>query len=174
MKQSALQMKELLEQAQVGAEAAGGIEQWAAAFARAFPGALVALSLLVGWVNAIALRRTLARGGAELARWNDWRAPEAWIWVLIASGLAAVLADGRPATLALNVFIPALAVYFLQGLAVLQHFFETKAFPPALRGVAYLMLLIQLPAALLVAGLGAFDLWIDFRARWSNHAATGP
>ncbi|MBI5445108.1 MAG: DUF2232 domain-containing protein [Deltaproteobacteria bacterium] len=172
MKQSVLQMKQLLLSAQAGPEATAAMEAWAGRFARVFPGALAALSLLAGWINGLALRRIAARTGSELPRWNTWRAPEGWIWLLIASGLLAVLGSGWPATLGLNLFIPLVAVYFLQGLAVLQHLFETKAFPPALRGAAYLFLVLQFPAALLVAGVGAFDLWLDFRARWSSGAPT--
>ena len=61
----------------------------------------------------------------------------------------------------------AVVVYFLQGLAVIDHLFQARGFPRPLRALTYTLLFLQLPIALLVATLGAFDLWADFRARWS-------
>jgi uncharacterized protein YybS (DUF2232 family) len=168
MKQSAAHVQALLAQSQQDPEVLASVERWTERFLLAFPGALAALSLLVGWLNGLALRKLLARRGEVLPAWNTWRAREAWIWVLIASGLLLVLSKGSLRLVGLNVFIPALALYFLQGLAVVQHLFETKALPPVIRAVTYTLLIVQFPAALLVAGLGAFDLWLDFRARWSR------
>jgi uncharacterized protein YybS (DUF2232 family) len=87
--------------------------------------------------------------------------------VLIGAGLVGLLQRGALGTLGLNVFIAALGVYFLQGLAVVQNLFEVKGFPVLFRVAAYLLLFLQLPVMLLVAGLGTFDMWFDFRSRWS-------
>ena len=170
VRQSAEHMKELLLQANAAPEVVSAVQEWAERFSRGFAGSMAALSILVGWANGVGLRRLLRNRGVELPSWNTWRARESWIWILIGSGLVAILGSGGWATLALNIFIPALAVYFLQGLAVVQHLFETKAFPRALRVVTYVLLFFQLPVMLLVAGLGAFDLWLDFRSRWSPPA----
>jgi uncharacterized protein YybS (DUF2232 family) len=171
---SLAQARDLLLRSASGADAdaALAVRQWAATsgrfLVRAFPGLLIAFGILVGWVNAVVLRRVLRSRGHPLPAWNTWRLGEHWIWLLIGSGLLALLGGGWMSTVGFNAFIPAVAAYFLQGLAIVQHLFETKAFPRPLRGLTYLLLFVQFPIMLLVAGVGAFDLWVDFRSRWSS------
>lgn len=171
VKQAADQAKELLLRADRSAEEVEAVRVWteqtSRVFTRSFPGIVAAVSLLVGWANAIGLRRILARRGIPSEAWNTWRIGEYWIWLLIGSGLLALLGRGTAAAVGMNCFIPVCAVYFLQGLAIVQHLFETKHFPGLVRAVTYALLFFQLPVMLLVAGVGAFDLWIDFRSRWS-------
>jgi uncharacterized protein YybS (DUF2232 family) len=134
-----------------------------------FPGLYGILALLTGWGNALALRRMV---GAD-APWHTWRAPEGWIWILIGSGVLGVVAPSPWGTVALNVFLVAAAAYFLQGLAIIQNLFETRGFPRMVRVGAYVLLFVQLPAMIVVAGVGAFDLWFDFRSRWAPPPAGG-
>ncbi len=159
----------LLLQGQTDPEALANVQEWAADTQRlldaSFPGIMGAMAILTGWLNALALRR-LGRAPTE-EPWDHWRAPESWIWVLIGSGLAGFLAPGAVGRIGLNVFIPAAAVYFLQGIAVIQHLFATKGLPRMVRALAYTLLFLQLPVMLLVAGVGAFDLWFNFRSRWT-------
>ena len=172
-RQSAGHLRELLRQSDASPDLTETLNQWADHFSRAFPGAVAALAILTGWANGLGLRKAIRVRGGFTGPWNTWRARENWIWMLIASGLGALLAKGTIGTIALNIFIPALAVYFLQGLAIVQHLFEAKAFPRMLRIVTYVLLFFQLPVMLLIAGVGAFDLWLDFRSRWSSGPATG-
>ena len=134
-----------------------------------FPGLYGILALLTGWGNALALRRIV---GAD-DPWHTWRAPESWIWILIGSGLLGVVAPSPWGTAALNLFLVVAAAYFLQGLAIIQNLFETRNFPRMFRVGAYVLLFVQLPVMLLVAGVGAFDLWFDFRSRWAPPPADG-
>lgn len=176
LRHSVEQAANLLLRPDTDPEAALAVQTWAEQTTRilslTFPGFFAALAILTGWANAVFLRRIEA--GWASASWVGWRAPETWIWVLIGSGLLGFLAEGALGTVGLNVFIVALAVYFLQGLAVVQHLFETKGFPPLFRAVAYLLLFLQLPVMLLIAGVGAFDLWLDFRSRWARPPPAGP
>jgi uncharacterized protein YybS (DUF2232 family) len=171
VKQAADQAREFLLRTDSSPEAVAAVRQWAdqttRIFVRSFPGVVAAMSLLVGWGNAMGLRRIFRGRGIPVPDWNTWRTGEHWIWLLIGSGLLALLGKGTMATVGINCFIPMLAIYFLQGLAIVQHLFETKHFPRLVRAVTYALLFFQLPVMLLVAGVGAFDLWIDFRSRWS-------
>jgi uncharacterized protein YybS (DUF2232 family) len=98
-----------------------------------------------------------------------WRAPELLIWALIATGFAAVLSVGVVQTVALNLLVVLLPVYFLQGLAVAEHFFTRKGLPPLWRGLSYLLLLLLNPLPMIVTGVGIFDLWADFRKKRINN-----
>ena len=130
-----------------------------------FPGLYLALAVLTGWITALLARKVVS--GPHPDSWSEWRAPEAWIWGLILSGLLGVVASGMVRAVAWNAFAVAVVVYFLQGLAVVHHLFEVRHLPRAFRAVIYVFLFVQLPVVLLVAGLGAFDLWFDFRRRWT-------
>ncbi|GAB4273619.1 MAG: hypothetical protein Kow0092_28930 [Deferrisomatales bacterium] len=167
--QSVEQVSALLAQGNADPQAALALQQWAdhtrQVLGRTFPGLLAALSVLCGWANAVLLRRL--SGVARLTPWNRWRAPEGWIWILIGAGLAGFLAPGSLGAAGVNVFLVASAIYFLQGLAIVQYLFEARGFPRVFRAVAYALLFVQFPVMLLVAGLGAFDLWVDFRTRWA-------
>lgn len=146
-------------------------EQTGRIVSRVFPGLHAVLAILSGWMNGALLRRAHRPDAGP--GWSQWRAPEAWIWVLIGSGLLGFLGTGAPATAALNVFAATLAVYFLQGLAVTHNLFNARGLPRPLQAVAYALLFLQLPVMLLVAGVGAFDLWLDFRTRWARPPEQG-
>ncbi len=157
-------------QAEADAETALAVQAWAEQTGRflgvTFPGLFAALAVLTGWFNAALLRRLAGHSAGE--PWTQWRAPESWIWGLIGSGLAGLLLGGPLGAVGLNVFLVAATVYFLQGLAIVQCLFEARGFPRLFRGAAYALLFLQLPVMLLVAGVGAVDLWVDFRSRWAK------
>lgn len=94
---------------------------------------------------------------------EEWKVPELWIWGLIAAGAGVLLADGTVSVAALNLLVVMLALYFLQGLAVVRYFFRSRRVPPLLRTLGYVLLATLNPLPVLVAGIGVFDLWIDFR-----------
>ena len=150
-------------------EAALAVQAWAEnarhLLPMAFPGLFALLATLTGWANCLLLRRLM--GELRGAPWTQWRAPERWIWVLIASGLIALFGGGPLGATGLNIFIAAIGVYLLQGVAVVQSWFEAKGVPPLFRIAAYALLFFQFPVTVLVAAVGAFDLWIDFRSRWT-------
>ena len=54
-------------------------------------------------------------------------------------------------------------LYFLQGLAVVSSFLQRKKYPPAIKGLIYLLVFILNPLPMIITGVGVFDLWIDFR-----------
>lgn len=133
---------------------------------RAYPGMLVAvggaLQLATVGLLALLLRGRVRLPGPGFAR---WRAPEPLIWVLIAAGFALVLGPELVQSVALNLLIVLLPVYFLQGLAVVEHFLGGKGLAPLWRGLCYLLLLVLNPLPIIVTGVGVFDLWADFRKK---------
>jgi len=94
---------------------------------------------------------------------DQWKVSEFWIWGLILAGIGVLLADGFLAMVALNLLVVMLALYFLQGLAIVRYFFRTRRVSPLLRTLGYILLATLNPLPALVAGIGVFDLWIDFR-----------
>lgn len=92
-----------------------------------------------------------------------WKAPDPLIWGVILGGFGAFFADGLPRQVSVNLLTLLLPVYFLQGMAVVAHFFQRRGTPPFLRVLGYMMLVIVNPLPAVVTGIGIFDLWLDFR-----------
>lgn len=121
-------------------------------------------------VGSVLLVLTLMLVRLQRGRWEPagkpfplWKAPEHLVWVLIVCGLGSQLLGGGLQRLAWNVLLVTLSLYFLQGLAIVRYYFGVKGTPSILRGMGYFMLLAYFPLRLLLAGVGVFDLWIDFR-----------
>lgn len=91
-----------------------------------------------------------------------WKAPELLVWPLILGGFG-LFVEGAVRTIGLNLLLVLVPIYFLQGLAIVTYFFQQRGLPPLLRSIGYLMLVLLNPLPLIVAALGLFDLWVDFR-----------
>lgn len=145
------------------ANLAAMVEQTARLFTRIYPGLAVAVTGAVLLVTLLLLAR-FARGRYEVAGtpFPLWKVPEQLVWLLIAAGFGS-LASGWVQSVAWNLLVIVVPIYFLQGLAVVSYFFRLRGFSPLMRGVGYLLLTVVNPFQLLVAGIGVFDLWVDFR-----------
>jgi len=101
---------------------------------------------------------------------REWKGPESMVWALIAAGFALFVPGLEFARLfSLNVLLVVGACYFAQGLAVVAYFFHKNNVPRFLRGLTYMLIVFQQIFTLLVAGLGLFDLWGDFRRLSKDH-----
>lgn len=124
----------------------------------------VGLSIVAG-LNLLLLRKLASRYSVSLVLgdFNRFKNPEQLIWVLIAAGFA-MLVDSDVVTLAaLNLLIVVVSLYFIQGMAVITQSFNRFIVPGFVRFIFYLLLAVQPFLALVVAVLGIFDLWGDFR-----------
>lgn len=140
------------------------VEQMAVFMHRVYPSVVITVAgLLV--LGLVLLLSVAAQGRYDIPgrNFSQWKSPEPLVWVLIAAGFTVAFANGMPADLALNLLVILLPVYFLQGLAVLDCFFRRKAFSPLFRGIGYLLVTLVNPLPIVVAGIGVFDLWADFR-----------
>lgn len=97
---------------------------------------------------------------ADLVRWHS---PDWLIWVFLAAGFALFAPIVSVQTLAINSFVSVGAVYFCQGLAVVAFYLRMLAMPSAVRGVLYLVTIMQPVLASIVCAVGVFDMWVDFR-----------
>lgn len=145
-------------------ELADAVESMTKFMRLVYPGMLVLVSgvLLLGLTVLLNLTRRdfYQIPGPAFA---EWKAPEQLVWLLIASGFMVALLTGGIRTVALNMLVVLLPVYFVQGLAVIDCFFRRKALSPALRVFGYMVVTLVNPLPMFVTGIGVFDLWIDFR-----------
>lgn len=124
----------------------------------------VGLSILAG-LNLLLIGRLAARRSIylTLGDFNRFKNPEQMIWLLIAAGFAMLVDNDMVTVTALNLLIVIVSLYFIQGMAVIGHSFKRFNVPGFVRFIFYLLLTVQPFLALVVALLGIFDLWGDFR-----------
>jgi len=132
---------------------------------RMYP-ALITITL-IGMVgcNLALLRRFSSSLGITLNvdEFRNYKNPEILVWGLIGSGFALLADNSMITTPALNVLAIIVVMYFLQGLAVLSAVIARQSVAGVLRTALYVMLVLQPYLAALVAAVGIFDLWGDFR-----------
>jgi hypothetical protein len=128
-------------------------------------GMLAALWVLGGAV-AFYLGARLARPGAtaDAARFETLRIPPLGAGLFVAAGAAFALLPGLGRQIAGNALLPLVALYFVAGLSIICHFFRRWFRVRLLRAGLYVLVSYG-PLGVLVALLGLFDWYVDFRRR---------
>jgi Predicted membrane protein (DUF2232) len=133
------------------------------------PALMVIGHLCINLCNYILVRRYCQRSQPPLSLDPDdlmcWRASDYLVWVFLASGAVLLVPIDLVSTIGLNILLVTLAIYLLQGLAIVL--FWVRRLPLPL-GVQCLMItvvfLIAGPLSVIVCtAAGLFDLWVDFR-----------
>jgi len=129
--------------------------------------ALVTVALgTMAALNLALLSRVAARNRLPvyLGNFRKFKNPEPLIWLLILAGFAMLVEQTQVHLSALNVLIVLGTLYLAQGCAVVSHFFASYRVPTLVRVFFVLLVSFQPVMALMVAVLGIFDLWGDFRS----------
>ena len=138
------------------------------ALAVVFPGVWVIGAAVLVAANAGVLRLYLLRrdpGWLEDGEFERVRWPLALAVVFVLSGAAVALPLARP--VAYNVLLVTAFFFALQGLAVVAFYARRLAGPPLLRAAVVVLVLANPWAPQILALLGLFDNWFDFR-RWAE------
>ena len=129
--------------------------------------ALVTVTLgVVACLNLLVVSRMASRFRLPvyLGDFKQYRNPEPLVWLLIAAGFCMLVPENLVYLSALNLLIVVCALYAVQGLAVISHYFRKFSVPKFVRIISCLLLILQPFMVLAVAALGVFDLWGDFRS----------
>jgi uncharacterized protein YybS (DUF2232 family) len=132
---------------------------------RLYPALVTAMLVVIAGVNLVLLRKTAAKAALNLAigDFSTFRNPDLLVWILIASGSSLLLPVSPVTTPLLNLLLIIIMLYFFQGMAVIIALIKKHSVSTILRILLYVMLIIQPYLLALVAGIGLFDLWVDFR-----------
>jgi hypothetical protein len=133
-----------------------------------YPAAYVIMAALIVLANAAMLRGYLVRrdpgwldgGEFERVRW-----PFALAVSFVLAGLAVLMPPLRAA--AYNVLLVVAFFFALQGLAVVAFYAHRLAAPPLLRWAVLLLVVVNPWAPQILALIGLFDMWFDFR-KWAE------
>lgn len=133
-----------------------------------YPASFVIMAALVVLANAAMLRGYLVRrdpgwldgGEFERVRW-----PFALVIAFVLAGAAVLSPPLR--TGAYNVLLVVAFFFALQGLAVVAFYAHRLAAPPLLRWAVLLLVVVNPWAPQILALIGLFDIWFDFR-KWAE------
>jgi uncharacterized protein YybS (DUF2232 family) len=143
------------------------VEKAAEGFAASYPAFLLIGSLIGAAANYALIRivwiRFYGPGLFSGRAFSEWVCPENFVWGFILSGAALFLGQGMVADAGLNVFMVMLCIYFTQGLSIIVHFLKVRKVPTFFWFVLFILIFVQPLLIGLVAGLGVFDIWADFR-----------
>ncbi len=95
-------------------------------------------------------------------RFLGFRNPDILVWISLSSYLVTLMVDKENlfSIVSENIFRVCLALYFLQGLAIVEVFFVSLRVSLVMRILGYLLLVGPI-----ISILGFIDYWIDFRRR---------
>ncbi len=133
-----------------------------------YPAAYIIMAALMVLANAVLLRWYLARrdpGWLEGGEFEGLRWPFSLAVAFVLSGLSVVAPPLRPA--GYNVLLVLAFFFVLQGLAVVAFYANRLAGPPVLRAAVLVLVLVNPWAPQILALLGLFDIWFDFR-KWAE------
>lgn len=132
---------------------------------RLYPALVTSLLVIVSGCNLVLLKKTIEKSPVNLSieDFSTFRNPDLLVWVLIVSGLLLTLPVSPITTPALNILLITTLLYFFQGMAVITTFIKKRSVPTVVRVLFYALLIIQPYLLALLACIGLFDLWVDFR-----------
>jgi hypothetical protein len=127
-----------------------------------FPSIVLTSIAVVLWMNLL-----IISGKFKLAL-KEWRSPDWFLAVFIVAGILTVIQHETVRAIGLNLLIIVGQVYFFQGIAIVASFMDQNKWPGFIRWPLYIFILIQVYIMVIVAGIGLFDTWFDFRKRIST------
>lgn len=133
-----------------------------------FPGMAVASWVVMHLVNAAAGQSALVRSDRNLRpkiAYSQITLPDWCSWLLVGSGIVALVVPGDWSYLGRNLVIVALVPFFLLGLAVVHTFARRVANGTLLLVAFYVLLMVLGWTTFLVAGAGILEQWIGLRKR---------
>lgn len=132
---------------------------------RLYPALVTIMLVIIAACNLALVKKTVAKLtlNISIGDFSTFRNPDLLVWILILSGLPLLLPASPVTTPALNVLLVITLLYFFQGMAVITAMITKHSVPTLVRILLYAMLIIQPYLLALVAGVGLFDLWVDFR-----------
>jgi len=132
---------------------------------RLYPALITVIFAIMAGCNLALLKKTAAlfRLNLNIGEFITFRNPDLLVWVLISTGFSLLLPTSLVTTPALNILLLVVLMYFVQGMAIVTVLISRQSISGILRIGFYIMLVIQPYLAVLIAGVGLCDLWMDFR-----------
>lgn len=143
-------------------------QRFAMMLAPLFPGAVAASWAVMTVINGVVAQGLVVRMGKNLRPRPVYSAIDLphWLsWPLIGAAAMALAGSGEWEYVGRNAAIVFATPYFLLGLAVVHGLARRVTYTGPLLAVFYLVIVVSLWAALVVAGIGVAEQWIGLRDR---------
>jgi uncharacterized protein YybS (DUF2232 family) len=134
--------------------------------ARVYPAIIIIGTGLLVWINVVLSKPLFHMGKISYPSFSDadkWSAPELLVWGTIGSGFALFLPATGIRFVAENVLLVLFVIYVFHGLSIVMFFFNTRGMPRWARIGIYALIILQQLFLILLAVIGLFDQWVDFR-----------
>ena len=144
-------------------------------FKKIYPSIFVIGTGFIVWLNVVVSKPLFRAKGIkypDLGRAEMWRASEFLVWGIIAAGFSKLLSVAFLDFAATNALIIISAVYMFHGLSIVLFFFKKYKVPALTRYVIYIIIVLQQLSMIILALIGLFDQWVDFRKIHSKARTT--
>ena len=118
------------------------------------------------WLNVVIAKPLFRLGNLEYPAFTPtdrWQAPDSMVWGVIVAGFALFLSSGSIKLLAINALIIIMTIYLFHGLSIVLFFLNRHRVATWMRIGIYVLIIIQQLFFVVLALVGLFDQWIDFR-----------
>ena len=125
---------------------------------------LAAIAIMITlWLNVMGLTRISRSMGLTppFGALSKWKAPEHLVWGAVAGGIAVLSGHELAEQFGLNLLLLLFVIYFFQGMAIISHSLNKRGVSAFLKGAAYILAVWYF--SVIVALVGLFDIWADFR-----------
>lgn len=133
---------------------------------RIYPALIIIGIGLVIWINVILSRPLFLAAKLDypaFIAFDRWHAPEYLVWGAIGSGFALFFPHTGIKFIAENLLVVLSAIYVFHGLSIMIFFLNKYRIPGWARVGIYLLIVLQQIFLVLLAFVGLFDQWADFR-----------
>jgi uncharacterized protein YybS (DUF2232 family) len=133
---------------------------------KTYPSLIIVGAGFVVWLNVVLSKPLFIFNGVkypDLGKADMWKAPEYLVWGLIAAGFSLLSSIKYVNFVALNSLIIFSVIYAFHGFSILIFFFNKYNVPTWIRAVVYIIIIFQQLFLIILALMGLFDQWIDFR-----------
>jgi hypothetical protein len=132
-----------------------------------FPSLALISLLLIAAVNIVVTRIISLKTGIVTAIESHelalWKTPDALVWGVVFPGFGVMFADGALCSVSANAFLVTLALFMIQGVAIIHHWFRKNSASVVLRAIGYFVIFSHPLFMLLTSGLGLMEVWVDLR-----------
>jgi uncharacterized protein YybS (DUF2232 family) len=126
---------------------------------RLFPALLSTGLSFVAWANLLIVASIKKIGLKE------WQSPYWLVYIFICACVMILLPLDNLSIVGGNLLIILCVSYFFHGMSIVGYFLHARRWGYLIRGLIYILILSQIYIMIVVAGLGLFDTWFEFRKR---------
>ena len=133
-----------------------------------FPSLALISLLLMAAVNIVITRIISLKMGVgavlESHKLSEWKTPDWMVWGVVFPGFGVMFSDGSALLSASgNVLLVTMALFMIQGVAIIHHWFFKNNASVVLRTVGYFVIFSHPLFMLLTSGLGLMEVWVELR-----------